>query len=106
MASNNRTQRINRYKTRNPPLPRQRNRTRDHNSRTHGAENERPLKALEQAREFFEERSVFDFFRGGAPRHIDFEEVAEEGLRHVEGNSAKEDGEKEQPFEVFEDWGC
>jgi len=105
MANNNRTQRIYRHKTRNPPLPRQRRRARNHDPRTRQAEKESPFEAPEQAREFFKERGVFDLLCSGAPRHVDFEEMAEERLGHVKGDSAQEDGEEEQPFEILEDWG-
>jgi phosphoribosylformimino-5-aminoimidazole carboxamide ribonucleotide (ProFAR) isomerase len=30
--------------------------------------------------------------------------VAEERLRHVQGDAAEEDAHEEEPFEVFEDW--
>jgi hypothetical protein len=102
MANNNSAQRIYRHETRNLPLPRQRGRTRDHNSSTCKTENESPFEALEKAREFFKERGVFHFFCGGAPRHVGFEEMAEEGLGYVERDSAEEDSEEEEPFEVLE----
>ena len=104
MTNNNRTQRVYRLKSRDLPLPRHRRRTRYHNSRTHKAEKKRPFEALKQSGEFFEERCVFYFFWGGSPGHVDFEEVAEEGLGYVQRDSTKKDGEKRKPFEVFEDW--
>ena len=103
MANNHRTQRINRHKTRDPPLPRQGRGTRNHGPSTRKAEKESPLEALEQTRQFFKERGVFNLLCSGTPRHVDFEEMAEQGLGYVQGNSTKEDREQEQPFEILED---
>ena len=103
MADNNRTQRVNRHEISNPPLPRHRRRPRNHNARTRKAKHKRPLESPQQPRKFFEERRVFDFFSGGAPTHVNLEEMADEGLRDVNGDSAEEDGEEEEPFEILED---
>jgi hypothetical protein len=79
---------INRHKARNPPLPRQSCRTRDQNPGSSEAENKSPLKAFEQSGEFFKEGGVFDLLHGSYPRHVNFEEVAEKSLRHIEGDPA------------------
>jgi hypothetical protein len=84
MANNNRTQRINRHKVRNRPLPRQRRRPRNHDARAQKTEYEYEFKTFKKSGQFFKEKGVFCFFCGGSPGHVDFEEVVEEGLRDVE----------------------
>ncbi|KAF4633047.1 hypothetical protein G7Y89_g5070 [Cudoniella acicularis] len=65
--------RINSDKISNPPLPRQRKRTCNHQARARKAKQKREFKTFEQAGNFFKERDGFYFFGGGAPRHVDFE---------------------------------
>jgi len=103
MRNNNRTQWINGHKILNLPIPRQHHGAHNHQHRTRYAENKRELESLEQARQFFEERGVFDFFCRGAPRHVDLKEVAEECLGDVQGDAAEEKGEEEEPLEIFEE---
>jgi hypothetical protein len=104
MTNNNRAQRINRHEILNPPLPRHHRRAHNHHGHHAEAKYEREFEALEQPRDFFEKGDVLDFLGRGAPGHVDFEEVAEEGLGDVEGDAAEEDGEEKEPFEVFDDW--
>ncbi|KAH8685805.1 hypothetical protein BGZ60DRAFT_523084 [Tricladium varicosporioides] len=48
-----------------------------------------------------------NFSCGGAPGHVDFEEMGEEDLGNVEGDTAKKDAEEEEePFEVLPYYYC
>ena len=53
---------------------------------------------------FDEEVGELGFLGRGAPGHVDFEHMREESGGDVQGETAKEDAEHENPFEVFEDW--
>ena len=84
----------NSHKIRNPPLLR-------HNalhSQYHHASSHRNTKRkgkaefVEDFGDFLEEGRVVDFFCGGAPRHVDGEEVREDGLGDVHGEATDEDG--------------
>ncbi|TGO57386.1 hypothetical protein BCON_0066g00350 [Botryotinia convoluta] len=103
MTHNHCTQRKNRDKSIDSPIPRHDERAHNHTRGHENAEEECVFEAFEQTRDFFEEGHVFDFFGRGAPRHVDFEEMAEERLGDVHGEAAEEDGHEEEPFEVFED---
>ncbi|TGO72459.1 hypothetical protein BELL_0452g00050 [Botrytis elliptica] len=87
------------------PIPGHDERAHNHAGGHENAEEEGVFEALEQTRDFFKEGDVFDFFGRGAPGHVDFEEMAEQGLGDVHGEAAEEDGHEEEPFEVFEDYG-
>lgn len=104
MADNDRSQGINSHKVINAPVPRKHRCARNHKSRARNTEDEGEFETLHKSRHFFEKGGVFDFLGGSAPRHVDFEEVAEKRLGDVHRYSAQEDGEEEEPFEVFEDW--
>jgi hypothetical protein len=101
MASHHCSKWVNRNERRDLPIPWQGNCASDHNSCADEAKYKGKFESFEEARKFFKERSVFDFLRSSSPGHIDFEEVAEEGLRDVEGYSAEEDTHEEKPFKVF-----
>lgn len=103
MTSNHRSQRIDRHKSINPPIPWECRRARNHQPRTRKTENKCKLKTFEEAWDFFKERYVFDLLCGGTPCHVDLEKVTEEGLGYVEGDATEEDGEEEEPFEILED---
>ena len=103
MRNHNRGQGINSLKCTDLPVPREGELPSDHESGTGNTKDEGELEALEESRYFFEERDVFCFFGGCTPGHVDFKEVGQERLRHVEGNTAQEDGKEEEPFEVFVD---
>ncbi|TEY70290.1 hypothetical protein BOTCAL_0107g00030 [Botryotinia calthae] len=104
MTHNHRTQREDSNKSIDYPIPRHGDRAHNHAGGHENAEDESVFKALEQTRDFFKESYVFDFFGGGAPGHVDFEEMTEQRLGDVHGESTEEDGHQEEPFEVFEDW--
>ena len=59
---------------------------------------ESELEALQDADDFLAEMDFLDFFRRGAPHHVDLEEMAEDSLRDVDGDAAEEDGEHGDPF--------
>jgi hypothetical protein len=88
MTNNNRAQRIDGGEILNPPLPWDHGGADNHHSRHAEAKDEREFEALEQPRDFLEERDVFHFFGRGAPGHVNFEEVAEQGLGDVQGDAA------------------
>lgn len=75
----------------------------DHHGRADKAEEEGEFEALDQSGQFDEEGRVFDFLGRRAPRHVDFEEVAEERLGDVDGDPTEEGTEEEEPSEVFPD---
>lgn len=75
----------------------------DHARDTHEREGEAELELLDDLGHLDEEVGEFGFLGRRAPGHVDFEHVRQEGRRHVEGETAEEDGEHEDPFEVLED---
>lgn len=75
MAKNHCTQRIYRIECRDCPKHRESYRTSDYKTNHRKAEDEGEFESLKEARKFFEEGGVFDFFGGCAPRHIDLEHV-------------------------------
>jgi hypothetical protein len=77
MANNDRAQRIDGDEVLDLPFPRDGDGADNHHGRHAEAEDEGKLKALEESRDFFEKRDIFDFFGRGAPCHVDFEEMAE-----------------------------
>lgn len=103
MTHDDRTQRENGNKSIDSPIPGHGERAHNHTCSHEDAEEESVFEALEQTRDFFKEGDVFDFFGGGAPGHVDFEEMTEERLGDVHGEAAQEDGHEEEPFEVFEE---
>ncbi|QSZ36810.1 hypothetical protein DSL72_006693 [Monilinia vaccinii-corymbosi] len=103
MAHDDGAQRKNGHKRIDPPIPRHEDGAHDHAGRHGNAEDKRVLEFAEQTRDLFEEGDIFDFLGGGAPGHVDLEEVAEERLGDVHGEAAEEHGHEEEPFEVFED---
>ena len=82
-----------------------RRRQEDHANDPDEGESDTELEFLEHLGHLDEEIGKLGFLGGGAPGHVDFEHVREQGLGHVEGQAAKEDAEHEDPFEVFEDCG-
>lgn len=52
----------------------------DHTSGAENAEDEGVLETLDETGKFLEEGGVLDFLCGGAPGHVDLEEVREDGL--------------------------
>lgn len=75
---------------------------RDHEHRRRQAEDEGALELIEDRDHLLPEQNGLDLFRRRAPVHFDFEEVAQDGLRDVEGDVAQEDGEHGDPLQVFE----
>jgi hypothetical protein len=104
MASHHCSKWINRNERRDAPIPWKGNCACDHNSCAYEAKYESEFESFEETRKFFKERGIFNLLRSSSPGHIDFKEVAEEGLRDMEGYSAEEDAHEEKPFEVFEYW--
>ena len=82
-----------------------RRRQKDHTDDTDNRKSDTELEFLEHLGHLDEEIGKLGFLGGGAPGHVDFEHVREQGLGHVEGQAAEEDAEHEDPFEVFEDCG-
>lgn len=68
-------------------------RTGNHHSRAGYAEYEGELEAGQKSWHFPKERNLYCFLSGGAPTHIDLEEVAEDRLSYVQRAAAQEDGE-------------
>lgn len=101
MTNHHRTQREKGHKVRDLPEHRKGRRSNDHQSRAQRTEHKSPAEPLDQFGHLLEEVRLLDLFRGGAPRHVDFEEVAEERLRDVQGDAAEEEGEEEEPLEVL-----
>ena len=95
------SQRVDRLKAGDLPVPRENEFPGDYEPAAKDAEHEGELEALEQARHFLEEGDVFHFFGRCAPGYVDFEEVGQQRLRYVKGDAAEEDGEEEEPFEIF-----
>jgi len=53
------------------------------NSHAHGADDAKGkgvLETFKKSWQLFKERCVFDFFGGGTPLHVDFEEVGQDSL--------------------------
>lgn len=75
----------------------------DHAGDTEERKGEAELEFLDDFGHFDEEVGEFGFFGRGAPGHIDFEHVREEGGGDVEGETTEEDAEHEDPFEVLVD---
>lgn len=98
MTNNHRTHRPNRNQRRNPPILLERKRHSNHNSRHAKAEHEAPLETSKYLADRHKERNVFGFLRGGAPLERDAQEVADESLRDMQGDTAEEDGEERDPL--------
>ena len=90
----------NRHKIRDPPLLRDYALdAQDNHARSHeDAEGECEAEFVEDFGDFLEEGRVVDFFCGGAPGHVDGEEVREDGLGDVHGEAADEDGHEGEPL--------
>ena len=88
MADYDSSKGIDSHEVVNAPVPRKRRCTRDHETRASKAKYKRVFKTLDETWDFFKKGFVFDFFGSSAPGHVDFEEVAEEGLGDVHGDSA------------------
>ena len=58
------------------------------------------FESLKDLRHLNKEVGEFHLFRSGAPGHVDFEHVGQEGLGNVERKAAKEDAKHEGPFKV------
>lgn len=80
--------------------------SRHNQSRHQETVQESELEPLQDANDFLSEMDFFDFFGGGAPCHVDLEEVTQDGLRDVDGEAAEEDGEHGDPFQVVDDCWC
>lgn len=91
MCSNAQRQRKNRNERIDPPKSWRRNRQNNHADNRNADEGKCPPERLCHSRNLFEEGVVGGFFGGGAPLHVDGEEVAEEGLGDVQGDAAEED---------------
>lgn len=75
----------------------------DNQARHQETVQESELEPLQDANDFLPEMDFLDFFGGGAPYHVDLEEVTQDGLRDVDGEAAEEDGEHGDPFQVVDD---
>jgi hypothetical protein len=67
-------------------------------ARAKDTEYESEFEPLDETWDFFKKGCVFDLLSGYAPGQVNFEEVAEQGLGKVNGDSAEEDIEEEKPF--------
>lgn len=74
----------------------------DHTHNTHDRKCDAELEPLQHLWHLDEEVGEFSFLGRRTPCHIDFEHVGQQGLRDVQGEAAEEDGEHEDPFEVFD----
>lgn len=75
----------------------------DHERRAGEAEQERPLEPLQDAAHLRGEVHLLEFLGRGTPRHVDLEEVAQNGLADVHRETAEEDGEHGDPFQILKD---
>ena len=107
MTRPNNRHRENRHKIRNHPTIRnERAKRQDENGRNaNEADRKTIFEPLEHARHFDEEVGELCFLGRCAPLHVVLEHVGEQGRGDVEREAAKEDGEHEDPFEVFEEGG-
>lgn len=74
----------------------------DHHGNHGNTPDEGDLELLDDGGNFLEERGIGRFFRSGAPAHVDAKKVAKDGLRNMNGDTAKECSEDKKPFEVLE----
>lgn len=72
----------------------------DHAGGDGEAKEEGVLELLDDVAGGLPKGDVVEFLAGGAPLHIDAEEVAEERLRYVQRHATKEDGQHWDPFQV------
>ena len=86
------------------PVPWDNQGSTDHASGASEAEEESPLEALEESRKFFKESNILNFLGGGAPGHVNADEMAENGLEDVDRDATHEDGHEWEPHEILEDW--
>lgn len=104
MAYSNRRHGQNSHKILDPPAIRHKvgrrkdNHTHNTNQRKRNAE----LEPLEHFRHFDEEVGEFGLLGGRTPSHVDLEHVGKKCLGDVKGETAEEDAEHQDPFEVFE----
>jgi hypothetical protein len=98
---------INRHKIRNlPAVWYERAKCQNtHPNNTEQANRKTVLEPLQHARHFNKEVGEFGFLGRRAPLHVVLEHVCEKRRGHVQGETAEEDGEHEDPFEVFEERG-
>jgi hypothetical protein len=100
VENNHRAHGPNSNKLFDPPILLQRKSHGDHHCRHNNAEHEAPLELPQHAANGHEETDVFAFLGGGTPLERPADEMREESLRDVQGDAAKEDGEKRNPFHV------
>lgn len=95
MTSTQNSQWKDRDKLINIPTPRNELcfRHNDHSGNSRKTHADRILERLKDFRDLDEEVGEFDFFRCGAPGHVDAEHVAEKCLRDMEGHAAEEEDE-------------
>jgi hypothetical protein len=77
----------------------------DHHCYHRDTPNESYLELLDDCRNLLKERGIGRFFGGGAPGHVDAKKMAEDGLGDVDGNTAKEGSQDEEPSQVLEYYG-
>ena len=78
--------------------PSKHNHTRNHDD----AKDKGELELGQDLGHLFKERRVLGLLARRAPRHVDAEHVARDGLADVDRHAAEEDGEQGQPSEVFD----
>ena len=107
MAANDICQRPDGDEIRNLPIVRHESSDRagtgkdDHHGHHGDTPDKRHLEFLDDGRNLLEEGCVGRFFGSGAPSHVDAEQMAQDGLRDVDGDAAEEGREDEEPLEVL-----
>ena len=104
MAHHDHGERENGRECVNLPAPGEGEIARDHEARAAEAEDKGELEAAQDSQRFLAEIDLLGLLSCGAPRHIDLEEVREQGLREMERETAHEDGEHGNPLDVLSHW--
>ena len=103
MRENDGSDRIDGEEGRDPPLDGEDVVAAYDQSHAGEAEDECVLESPQDADDLLAEVDIVNFLGRCSPGHVDLEEVAEDGLRDVQGDAAKEDGKKRDPGEVLEE---
>ena len=90
----------------NLPLPRYRVRVQhSHHDDNQNVDGERVLELLEHHWDFVEEGRIRSFLAGSTPLHVDAEEMRQDSLGDVQGETTDENTEDRDPFEAFPESG-
>ena len=95
-------QRHNRSIIRNRPVRVRESSQVNHTANDQENEDVHPLERLEDLGQLLEEVGVLLLLGGGAPLHVDVEEVGQQRERDVEGDAAEEAGHQRRPLEVLD----